>query len=62
MNKSIFYDFALCTNIIQVLKTYVELRLALENKAEPFDTERAKAAAAWRANRAAENAAKTGGN
>ncbi len=30
-------------------------------KAEPFDTERAKAAAAWRANRAAENAAKTEG-
>lgn len=30
-------------------------------KAEPFDTERAKAAAAWRANRAAENAAKNNG-
>ena len=31
-------------------------------KADPFDTERAKAAAAWRANRAAENAAKPAGN
>lgn len=37
MNKSIFYDFALCSNIMQVLKAFVEIRLSIENKSEPFD-------------------------
>jgi AraC-like DNA-binding protein len=37
MNKSISYDFALCSNIMQVLKEYISVRLSLESKAQPFD-------------------------
>jgi hypothetical protein len=41
MNKNIFYDFALCSNILQVLKEFIEVRLSIEKKSQPNPTQTA---------------------